>query len=276
MKCQQECSITPERRDLQHEEIENEYLTYFAEIEDYEFLMRFTDNQLPSMYSHNCIVLKECLNGPELHAHIETLFAEAQKSGAKHLYIVLHPNHEFAIRAWEADTFEQSSLLYMTVPFDEYRGTKAHSDCKVYEVTSPELYQDAVLFDIAASVAEEEKHANYRFSYKRAYRKLPVFKQHAPALSQYVAYLDDIPVGKCEISRHQEVLRLESFSVIVECQRKGIGTAILNKIAEDGKVRRAKEFFLVADAADTAKEMYRKLGFRTVGVEHQLLWLKNE
>lgn len=34
--------------------------------------------------------------------------------------------------------------------------------------------------------------------------------------------------------------------------------------------------FLVTDAADTAKEMYKKLGFRIVGVEHQLLWLKNE
>lgn len=256
--------------------IENEYLTYFAEAEDYEFCTKFTDNKLPSMYSHNCIVMKERLYGLELHAHIETLFAEARKNEAKHLYIVFHPNHEFAIRVWEADVFEQSSLLYMTVLLDDYQGAKSNTDCEVYEVTSPSHYQDAVLFDIAASVAEEEKHVNYRFSYKRAYRKQQAFERHAPALSQYVAYLDDIPVGKCEISCHQDVIRLESFSVIVECQRKGIGTAILNKIAEDGKARGAKEFFLVADAADTAKEMYRKLGFRTVGVEHQLLWLKDE
>jgi spore maturation protein CgeE len=256
--------------------IENEYLTYFAEVEDHEFFTKFIDNKLPSMYSHNCIVLKETLNGPELHAQIEQLFAEAQKSEAKHLYIVLHPNHEFAIQAWEADVFEQSFLLYMTVSFDDYQGVKSNTDCEVYEVASPLRYRDAVLVDIAASVAEEEKHTNYRFSYKRAYRMQEAFEQHTPELSQYVAYLDDIPVGKCEISRHQEILRLEGFSVIVECQRKGLGTAILNKIAEDGKARGASTFFLVANAADTAKEMYKKLGFRIIGVEHQLLWLKDE
>jgi hypothetical protein len=44
--------------------IENEYLTYFAEVEEHEFFTKFTDNKLPSMYSHNCIVLTEALNGP--------------------------------------------------------------------------------------------------------------------------------------------------------------------------------------------------------------------
>jgi GNAT superfamily N-acetyltransferase len=255
--------------------IENEYLTYFAEAEEHEFFTKFTDNKLPSMYSHNCVVLKETLNGPDLHTQIEQFFTEAQQNEAKHMYIVLHPNHEFAIQAWEADLFEQSSLLYMTVPFAEYRGTKANPDCTVNEAASPEQYQDAMLFEIAASVAEEEKHANYRFSYKRAYRKSPVFKQHAPTISLYVAYLNGIPVGKCEVSRYQEIIRLEDFQVIVECQRKGIGTAILNKIMEDGKARGANEFFLVTDAGDTAKEMYKKLGFQTAGVEHQLLWMKD-
>ena len=255
--------------------IENEYLAYFAETEEHEFFTKFTDSKLPSMYSHNCFVLKETLNGSELHAQIEQLLSKARVNGAEHLFIVLHPNHAFAPLAWEADVFEQSSLLYMTAPFDEYRGTKANPDCSVYEVTSSEHYQDATLFDIAASVAEEEKHANYRFSYKRAFRKLPVFRQHAPVLNQYVAYIDNAPVGKCEISLHQNVIRPESFQVIVECQHKGIGTSILNKIMEDGKERGANEFFLVTDAADTAKDMYKKLGFQTVGVEHQLLWLKD-
>lgn len=253
--------------------IENEYLAYFAEAEDHEFFTRFTDNNLPSMYAHNCYVLKETLPDQDVHAQIERLFAEAQQCQAKHLHIVLHPNHAFARNAWEADIFEHSSLLYMTMSFEDYQGVKPNSICEVHEVTSPARLQDAVLFDIAASVAEEETHANYRFAYQRAYRKQQAFEQYAPALSQYVAYLENIPVGKCEISRHQEIIRLESFVVIVECQRQGIGTAILNKIAEDGKARGAKEFFLVTDAADTAKAMYKKSGFERIGVEHQLLWV---
>jgi spore maturation protein CgeE len=255
--------------------IVNEDLTYFAEIEEHEFFIKCTDSKLPSMYSHNCIMLKETLNGPELHAQIEKLLAEARQNEAKHLNIVLHPNQEFAITAWEADAFEHSALLYMAVPFDDYQGVKAHAECTVYEVTSPSHHRDSILLDVACGITEEEEHSNYRFAYKRAHRKQPEFERHAPAISQYIAYLNDVPVGKCEVFHHQEGIHVEDFSVIAECQRKGIGTAILNTIAENGKALGAKELFLTTDAADTAKEMYKKLGFQTIGVEHHLLWVKN-
>jgi spore maturation protein CgeE len=256
--------------------IENEYLLYFAEAEEHEHFIRFTDHQLPSMYSHNCIVLKDTLDGTELHAQIKALFADTLEQETKHLYIVLHPNLAFAMNAWEADVFDLSLLLYMTVPIDAYQGAKANTDCVVYEATTPSLHQDAMLCDIAASLTEGEEHVDYGFAYQRASRKRPKFEQHAPALSLYLAYLDKIPVGKCEASIHGEILRPESFSVEAGFQRKGIGTALLNKIVEDGKTRGCKELFLVTDPNDMAKEMYKKLGFKTVGVEYHLLWMKGE
>ncbi len=256
--------------------IENEYLQYFAVPEEHEHFIRFTDHELPSMYSHNCVVLKETLDGMELHTQIEALFADAQEHAAHHLFIILHPNHAFAMNAWEADIFNLSSLLYMTTPLDEYQGAKPNTACTVYETTTPALLQDAMLCDIVASLTEGEDHVDYGFAYQRAARKRPVFERHAPALSQYVAYLDAIPVGKCEVSRHGEILRPESFSVEAGFQRKGIGTALLNKIVEDGKARGCKELFVVTDPNDTAKEMYKKLGFRTIGVECHLLWMREE
>ncbi len=256
--------------------IENEYLQYFAEAEEHEHFIRFTDNELPSMYSHNCVVLNETLDGTEVHTQIEALFAEAQENNTNHLFLVLHPNHAFAMNAWEADLFDLSSLLYMTVSLDAYQGAKPNTVCMVYEATTPSLHQDAVWCDIVASLTEGQKHVDYAFAYQRASRKRPVFEQHAPRLSQYVAYLNTIPVGKCEVSRHHDILRPESFSVVVGFQRKGIGTALLNKIVEDGTTRGCNEVFLVADPDDTAKEMYKKVGFQTIGVEYQLLWMKGE
>jgi|GEM_PF-641040 len=254
--------------------IENEYLQYFAVAEEHEHFIRFSDLQLPSMYSHNCFVLKDTLTETEFHTQIEALFADAQEHDVAHLYIALHPNHAFAMNAWEAEIFELSSLLYMTVNFDEYLGCKPNSACLVYEVTTPSLLQDAMLCDIVASLMDGEEHVDYGFAHQRAARKRPLFEQHAPVLSHYVAYLDTIPVGKCEVSLHDDILRPESFSVVTGYQRKGIGTALLNKIVEDGKIRGCKEMFVVTDPSDTAKNMYKKMGFQTIGVEYYLLWMK--
>lgn len=257
-------------------DVENDYLRFFAEVEEHEHTIRFIDRKLPSMYSHNCVLLKDTLDGRALHQQIRALYDDAQERGAKHLYLVLHPNLAFVMNAWEADVFDPASLLYMTVTVDAFQGGKANTACTVQEATTPALLQDAMLCDVAASLTEGEDHVDYGFAYQRAARKLPVFANQSLALNQYVAYLDGIPVGKCDVSLHGDILRPESFSVEDGFQRKGIGTAMLNKIVEDGKARGCKELFLVTDPNDTAKEMYRKVGFQVVGVEYHLLWMKGE
>jgi spore maturation protein CgeE len=256
--------------------VENEYLQYFAEAEEHEHYIRFTDNELPSMYSHNCFVFKESLDGTELHTQIKALYDNTQERDANHLFIVLHPNIAFTMDTWEADIFTPSSLLYMTVAVEAYKRANPNTECTVFEATAPPYSYDAMWCDIAASLLESEEHVDYAFAYQRAARKRPEFEQYTPKLSNYVAYLDGIPAGKCEVSYHDGIIRPESFLVAKGFQRKGIGTALLNKIVEDGKERGGKELFVVADANDTAKEMYKKAGFLTVVVEHQLLWIKGE
>jgi spore maturation protein CgeE len=255
-------------------QVENEYLQFYAVAEEHEHFVRFRDSELPSMYSHNCVLFKESLDELELHNQIKALHTNSLEQNADHLYIVLHPNYAFAMNAWEADTFEPASLLYMTAPLDDDQRVNPNAACRVVEATTAALYQDAILCDIAASLTEGEDHVDYGFAYQRATRKRPVFEGNASALSQYVAYLGGIPVGKCEVSFHGEILRPESFLVEAGFQRKGIGTALLNKIAEDGKTRGCKEMFVVTDPNDTAKEMYKNVGFQTIGVEHHLLWMK--
>ena len=84
--------------------VEDEYLQYFADVEEHEHSSRFTDRELPSMYSHNCILLKDSLDRMALHAQIEALYAKAREHDAPHLFIVLHPNLGFSPSAWERTT----------------------------------------------------------------------------------------------------------------------------------------------------------------------------
>ena len=60
-------------------EIENEYLQFFAEVQEGEDAIRFTDPNLPDMYSHNCTLLKEGLEGARLHARIKALYEAARE-----------------------------------------------------------------------------------------------------------------------------------------------------------------------------------------------------
>lgn len=255
-------------------DIENEYLRYFARVEEYEHYTRFTDPELPTMYSHNCVVFKGTLTEPELHRQIRILFEDAQARGAAHLCIDLHPNHPFTMNDWEAERFERSSVLYMTMPLEAFRKAAANTACEVRRATTPVLCQDAMWCGITASLMEGSKHIDYEFACRSASRKHAVFEMYPATFSRYVAYLDGIPVGKCEVSRHGAIFCPDSFLVVRGFQRRGIGTAILGRIVEEARAAGGRELFLLTDAEDTARDMYAKAGFQAVGVEHNLLWLK--
>ena len=77
----------------------------------------------------------------------------------------------------------------------------------------------------------------------------------------YVCYTGGRAVGKADLFLHGSVAMIEDFDMIVDCQRKGYGTAILRALMEAAAAHGAKTALLVADMGDTAKEMYEKLGF---------------
>lgn len=88
----------------------------------------------------------------------------------------------------------------------------------------------------------------------------------------YICYYDKIPVGSCELFLNDGIAKIEDFTVSPEYQRRGIGTTILKYVIDIALSNKAELIYLSADEADTAKEMYKKLGFEKVSESYALVF----
>jgi GNAT superfamily N-acetyltransferase len=59
---------------------------------------------------------------------------------------------------------------------------------------------------------------------------------------------------------------LEDLMVLPEHRMKGIATALVHRCAESARAKGAGLVFLPADASDTPKDMYRRMGFEPIYV----------
>ena len=83
-----------------------------------------------------------------------------------------------------------------------------------------------------------------------------------PAAEYDVLLLDARPVGRLWLGRDDEQIRLLDIALLPEAQKRGVGSAILERLIEEarqtGKILRHMVFVLNPDA----QRFYERLGFR--------------
>lgn len=72
----------------------------------------------------------------------------------------------------------------------------------------------------------------YAFLYKCNIRKKDIFLKNPNKFVYFIAYINNVPVGKCEVFFNEHLLRIESLLVSVSYRNKGIASSILNAIKE--------------------------------------------
>lgn len=82
--------------------------------------------------------------------------------------------------------------------------------------------------------------------------------QKKDSKKRLVAYVDNEPVGTVDVIITDETIEIDSFGVIEQFQRQGIGSTIQAYI---GNLANERPVILVADGEDTAKDMYTKQGY---------------
>lgn len=83
----------------------------------------------------------------------------------------------------------------------------------------------------------------------------------------YVAYLDRKPAGSCYACAIDGYVVMDALVVREAFRKRYVATTLMKHIASQFK----EEMFLHADADDTPKEMYRKMGFETVDELYEYL-----
>nr|WP_319214905.1 GNAT family N-acetyltransferase [uncultured Trichococcus sp.] len=89
-----------------------------------------------------------------------------------------------------------------------------------------------------------------------------------PAFCPIVAICSDEAVGSIDLYLKEESIEIDNFHVAADSRGKGIGTALQQFVMEhaDGKT-----VLLVADAADTARDMYNRQNYTYVSFRYELL-----
>ncbi|WP_281185763.1 GNAT family N-acetyltransferase [Staphylococcus schleiferi] len=87
-------------------------------------------------------------------------------------------------------------------------------------------------------------------------------------LNYYVAYLDDQPVGILNLIEKEGTVEIDGFAVAEQYRGQGIGSSMQAKV---GEIAGKRSVILVADAEDTAKEMYIKQGYTYVSFQYSAL-----
>jgi spore maturation protein CgeE len=89
-------------------------------------------------------------------------------------------------------------------------------------------------------------------------------QRRGDAFTWYVAFDNARPVGHFSQRTRDGLGYLESLFVDPEYRMRGIGTALTHHTAAAARAEGARVVFLPAAAADTPKEMYRRMGFEPV------------
>jgi len=247
---------------------ELEYIRKFAEDHDDKEVIRFYDNNIPNMYTHNFTLIKDSICKEKFKKIILEELENRRNEKADFLRIEFNfPFHEDFIEDLPIiPQVTKYDYMYIAPRMREYLTIK--EGCVIKEALSEKVLKDGIEVDILAN----QSGMGIEFAEKRIYRKAEVYKQLNSNLNLYVCYDNDIPIGNCELMLNNKVAKIEDFDIVSNYQRKGFGTSVLKHLLEEAEKQGAELGYLITESGDTAKEMYKKCGFKKAGEKTELFF----
>jgi GNAT superfamily N-acetyltransferase len=92
----------------------------------------------------------------------------------------------------------------------------------------------------------------------------------------YAARIDGEIAGYCELYERDGTAQPEALLTLERFRGRGVATSILLRTVEDARSRGAELVFLVADAGDWPRRLYRRLGLDEIGSYSKFLKLRRD
>lgn len=254
---------------LQSTEIE--YIKKFTESYENNEIIRFYDKKLPDMYTHNFTLIKNNVLENKYRGLILEELSNRRNQKADFLRIELNCTlKDEVIRDLPvAPRISRYDYMYIEPHKGDYLTTI--EGCIIKKARSEEILKDGIKVDILAN----QSAIGTEFAQKRILRKSEIYQQLDSNLELYVCYYNRIPIGNCELMLNNEVAKIEDFDILEAYQRKGFGTSVVKQLLEVTKEQGIEFAYLITDSEDTAKDMYRKCGFKKAGEKTELFFALN-
>lgn len=220
-----------------------------------EHLHRWQDEVLYDMYDHNQFVpigedsQIECVTKDEL----EAAFAYQKEQGWD--FLKLDSREKLDSSLVHAFGLEECEIYTMLLPEKELTNWKTNEKVVIKDIKTNDIEKDIKDLEIK----------NYASIYGLDFteRKMDYYLRKAKETEGFhylAAYLDGKIAGTCYVFAKHGYVVMDSLIVNEEVRKQYVATTLMKYIAEHFD----EKMFLHADADDTPKDMYAKMGFTVV------------
>ncbi|WP_105616311.1 GNAT family N-acetyltransferase [Vallitalea okinawensis] len=248
------------------------YITQFTENDVGHEVIRYYDDKLPDMYMHNFTFIKEGVSKESIRNIILDELNRRKTEKADFLRV----DCNFSIDAEIIESLPQAPdvEIYDFMYIEPKMGEHLHGNegAIIKKAISEKVLKEGKDVDILAN----QSNMGTEFAHRRIERKSEIYNQQDSGIDLFVCYDNDIPVGNCELMLHNDIAKIEDFDILESHQRKGFGTSVLKHLLKEAHQHGVRYAYLLTDSGDSAKEMYKKCGFKKVGVKTELFFELNQ
>ena len=224
-----------------------------------EHLEKWQDDDLYDMYDHNQFV--PLLDDPT-DKELEQAIAYQHQLGRGFLKIDTREKLDEALT--ERFSLEKccTETMLLQNKQENIEAWKCNPDVIIHDSASSDVLADLLQIDIETFASDYGED----FIRRRDARYVKKAME-TPGFHYYVAYLDRKVAGSCYACAIDGYVVMDALVVREAFRKRYVATTLMKHIASQFK----EEMFLHADADDTPKEMYRKMGFETVDELYEYL-----
>ena len=224
-----------------------------------EHLEKWQDDDLYDMYDHNQFV--PLLDDPT-EKELEKAVAYQRQLGRGFLKIDTREKLDEALT--ERFSLEEccTETMLLRNKQKNIEAWKCNPDVVIHDSASSDVLADLLQIDIETFASDYGED----FIRRRDARYVKKAME-TPGFHYYVAYLDGKVAGSCYACAIDGYVVMDALVVREAFRKRYVATTLMKHIASQFK----EEMFLHADADDTPKEMYRKMGFETVDELYEYL-----
>ena len=224
-----------------------------------EHLEKWQDDDLYDMYDHNQFVpLLDDTTDKEL----EQAIAYQHQLGRSFLKLDTREKLDEALT--ERFSLEEccTETMLLRNKQKNIEAWKCNPDVIIHDSASSDVLADLLQIDIETFASDYGED----FIRRRDARYVKKAME-TPGFHYYVAYLDGKVAGSCYACAIDGYVVMDALVVREAFRKRYVATTLMKHVASQFK----EEMFLHADADDTPKEMYRKMGFETVDELYEYL-----
>ena len=224
-----------------------------------EHLEKWQDDDLYDMYDHNQFV--PLLDDPT-DKELEQAIAYQRQLGRGFLKLDTREKLDEALT--ERFSLEEccTETMLLRNKQKNIEAWKCNPDVVIHDSASSDVLADLLQIDIETFASDYGED----FIRRRDVRYVKKAME-TPGFHYYVAYLDGKVAGSCYACAIDGYVVMDALVVREAFRKRYVATTLMKHIASQFK----EEMFLHADADDTPKEMYRKMGFETVDELYEYL-----